>query len=358
MRGMLSILLSILLAMFCWGIYGPVLARGQIFYHFNYLHAFICVGLAYFLIAVVAPIVSLQLFGEKGHWTGTGTIWSLVAGAAGAIGALGILLALHSGGSPLFVMPLVFGCAPIVNTFLTMYMAKTYKQIGPVFIAGLIVVLIGAVTVLVNKPSSVKPTTGTVAQSSGETAAEKTPDTKPSRMAAAGEFGLVVLFTVMTALAWGAYGPTLHKGQMAMAGSRLRPLICVGVSYFLIAVLVPLLMLSFHPTTDEITFGGTVWSLLGGAAGAIGALGIIMAFNFGGKPVYVMPLVFGGAPVVNTFASIVQAGTYSQIGPLFYAGLLLVIGGAVTILIFAPKGKPHEPAPSAPGSSKAEALAH
>jgi hypothetical protein len=146
---------------------------------------------------------------------------------------------------------------------------------------------------------------------------------------------------------------------MAMSGSRFRPLICVGISYFLIAVLVPLFMLHFNPTTDEISPGGTFWSLLGGAAGAIGALGIIMAFNFGGKPVYVMPLVFGGAPVVNTFASIVQTGTYSQIGPLFYAGLLLVIGGAVTILVFAPKGKPHEPAPTKPaGTPPAEAVAH
>ena len=42
---------------------------------------------------------------------------------------------------------------------------------------------------------------------------------------------------------------------------------------------------------------GTAWSLGGGAVGAIGALGVIMAFNLGGKPVYVMPLVFGGAPV-------------------------------------------------------------
>src|SRR5205085_4728401 len=151
-------------------------------------YAFICVGIAYFLIAVVAPIVSLKLFGEKGHWTSSGTTWSLIAGAAGAIGALGILLALHSCGSALFVMPLVFGCAPIVNTFLTMYMAKTYKQIGPIFIAGLIVVLIGAVTVLINKPSA-PPKPGATA------------------MAHAQQFGLVVLFTVMTALSWGAYGP-------------------------------------------------------------------------------------------------------------------------------------------------------
>jgi hypothetical protein len=360
MRGMISILLAILLAMFCWGVYGPVLARGQMFYHFNYLHAFICVGLAYFVIAVVAPIVALQLFGEKGHWTAKGTTWSLIAGAAGAIGALGILLALHSGGSPLFVMPLVFGCAPIVNTFLTMYMAKTYKQVGPVFIAGLIVVLIGAITVLMNKPSTPHPKAAPQVADEQSTEPTAPAESKgPTRLERAQNFGVVVLFTVMTALAWGAYGPTLHKGQMAMAGSRLRPLICVGVSYFLIAVLVPLLMLSFTPTTSEITFGGAFWSLLGGAAGAIGALGIIMAFNFGGKPVYVMPLVFGGAPVINTFASIMQAGTYDQIGPVFYAGLLLVIGGAVTILVFAPKGAPHAPAANPPAGEKpATAPAH
>jgi hypothetical protein len=354
MRGMFSILLAILLAVFCWGIYGPVLARGQTKFDFNYLHAFICVGLAYFFIAVVAPIVSLKLFGEKGHWTATGTIWSLVAGAAGAIGALGILLALHSGGNPLFVMPLVFGCAPIVNTFLTMYMAKTYKQIGPVFIAGLIIVLIGAVTVLINKPVPAKPGAHVAQQTTGQRGEVKA----AGRLEATKDFALVVLFTAMTALAWGAYGPTLHKGQMAMSGSRMRPLICVGISYFLIAVLVPLLMLSVNPTDDRITFFGAFWSLLGGAAGAVGALGIIMAFNFGGKPVYVMPLVFGGAPVVNTFASIVQTGAYSQIGPLFYAGLLLVIGGAVTILVFAPKGKAHEPTPAPAGTTKAEPVAH
>src|SRR5438105_2610761 len=57
------------------------------------------------------------------------------------------------------------------------------------------------------------------------------------------ELSIVFLFTAMTAVAWGFYGPTLHKGQLAMAGSRLRPFICVGLAYFLIAVVVPILLM-------------------------------------------------------------------------------------------------------------------
>ena len=77
--------------------------------------------------------------------------------------------------------------------------------------------------------------------------------------------------------------------------------------------------------------------MAGGAAGAIGALGIILAFNFGGKPIYVMPLVFGGAPVVNTFTTVLAEGTYSDLSPLFLASLIVVIAGAATVLIFAPR---------------------
>jgi len=95
------------------------------------------------------------------------------------------------------------------------------------------------------------------------------------------------------------------------------------------------------------TVSGVIWSLAGGAAGALGALGIIMAFNFGGKPIYVMPLVFGGAPVINTFTTILHEGTYQQTTSLFYASLMLVIGGAVTVLVFAPRGKAEAKPPKA-----------
>jgi hypothetical protein len=163
------------------------------------------------------------------------------------------------------------------------------------------------------------------------------------------QIAMIVGSIVLAALSWGVYGPVLHKGQVAMQGSRLRPLICVGLAYFLIAVLVPAaLLIAWHEAID-FTFTGTVWSLAGGAAGAIGALGIILAFTFGGKPIYVMPLVFGLAPVINTFTTLIAAGTVNQIKPTFIAGLMMVVAGAVTVLLFAPKAKPHAP-PAKPAS--------
>ena len=83
------------------------------------------------------------------------------------------------------------------------------------------------------------------------------------------------------------------------------------------------------------------WAVLAGGAGAAGALGIILAFNYGGKPIFVMPLVFGFAPVINTLVSMVVAGTLDKISLYFVIALLLGITGAVTVLLFAPKAKPH-----------------
>jgi hypothetical protein len=81
-----------------------------------------------------------------------------------------------------------------------------------------------------------------------------------------------------------------------------------------------------------------------------------MAFNFGGKPIFVMPLVFGGAPVVNTFVSVTQAGQWGDLHAMFFAGLIVVVAGAVTVLIFAPKPAPHHPpAADAAGAEAAHA---
>jgi drug/metabolite transporter (DMT)-like permease len=341
MKGLAALLLSILLAVVCWGVYGPTLNEGRAHMGGSSLRPFICVGLAYFLIAVLAPVIWLRTRGESGHWSTSGIIWSLAAGAAGAIGALGVILALALGGSPLYVMPLVFGCAPVVNTFLTMYWGKSFKQMSPVFIAGLILVIVGAVTVLIFRPQHGPPP----AQVSAAAPPEREPGARPTTLERVEEsrvmrWGLVMLFTGMTALAWGVYGPTLHRGQMGMAGSRLRPLICVGLSYFLIAVIVPTLLLAAWDEPGGFTVRGSIWSLLGGATGGLGALGIIMAFNFGGKPVFVMPLVFGGAPVVNTFVSVTQSGSWGELHSMFFAGLIVVMAGAVTVLVFAPK-PPH-----------------
>jgi len=79
-----------------------------------------------------------------------------------------------------------------------------------------------------------------------------------------------------------------------------------------------------------------------------------MAINYGGPPstIYVMPIVFGCAPVVSTFTSMYFNKTLDQISPFFAAGLILVAAGAVTILITAPRPKP---APK--GATTAKAIA-
>ena len=345
MKSLAYLLLSIGLAVVCWGVYGPVLSEGRADMQSS-LRPFICVGLAYFLIGVLAPVVFLRLYGEAGHWSTRGVVWSMAAGAVGAIGALGVILALTFRGNPLYVMPLIFGGAPVVNTFLTMYWGKSFKQMSPIFLAGLILVVVGAMTVLVFRPHAhAGSETVAVNQDENGIAVDVTPEGEStptqSRGFTARELALVMLFTAMTALAWGVYGPTLHRGQKGMAGSRLRPLICVGASYFLIAVIVPTLLLTGWGDAGQFTLRGSIWSMLGGATGALGALGIIMAFNLGGKPVFVMPLVFGGAPVVNTFVGVTQAGSWGQLHAMFYAGLIVVMAGAVTVLVFAPKPEAH-----------------
>jgi hypothetical protein len=362
--------LALVIASFCvtilgWGFYVPMLRWGQVDMSAVPAPArwrpFICVGLAYFLIGVIVPSVLLKLRGERGHWSTTGIIYSLLGGALGALGALGIILAINFGGSPLYVAPLVFGLAPIVNSFLTIYLAGKTRDIGPIFVAGLVMVMLGAVTVLTFHPEPKKdvakpaPTTATAGEATAD-AAKETPTRSAKTMAKdagakAGNFALQLLSIAMVGLCWGSYGPTLHKGQAAMQNSRLRPLLCVGLAYFLIAVCIPPLILKASPEASSFTFSGTAWSLAAGAAGAIGALGIIMAFNFGGKPIYVMPLIFGGAPVVATLVSITSEGLLGNVGPMFLAGLILVIAGAAMVLIFAPKG--HPPAAKAPSPEPA-----
>jgi hypothetical protein len=366
MRGLPLVLAFVALTAVSWGVYGPALNQGKAGMGGNALLPFVCVGLAYFGIAVAAPAAWLLTRGEKGSWSVRGTLWSLVAGAAGALGALGIIMALMSRGNPVYVMPLVFGGAPVVNTFFTMLTSRTYKEAKPLFYAGLILVVAGAATVLIFRPAhGPKPAAPAANAASaggetpaGETAAAGASGTAPSVPHAEASFTdllTVFVWIVVTALSWGIYGPVLHWGQAAMAGSRLRPFLCVGLAYFLMAVLVPGAILA-SSGVPSWTYTGAFWSLLGGAAGAVGALGIILAFNFGGKPIYVMPLVFGLAPVVNTFVSLVGEDL-SQLSPLFYAGLILVAVGAVVVLVFAPKGHPPAKPPETSNPWKPEPAA-
>jgi len=339
------VLLFTAVTAFFWGIYGLLLHRGTEQLGHSSLRAFVGVGIAYFLIAVLVPLGLLSRKPEKGHWSMSGTLLSLFAGTVGALGALGVILAVAFKGQPIYVMPIVFGSAPVVNTMVTSWLNKSFSQIKPTFILGLVLVALGAVGVLINKPGKAATPTVQVA-ASDSTAEQARVDEKKVEHAESDVNPWAIGASICLAVVcWGAYGPFLHIGQMKMGGSRLRPFCCVGIAYFIIAVAVPVMILMARPNDVTLNWeqigGGMMWSILAGSAGAIGALGIIMAFNYGGKPIFVMPLVFGFAPVINTFASMVIGGSLDKITSYFIGSLILGIGGAVTVLIFAPKAKPH-----------------
>ena len=152
------VLLGIALTVTCWGMYGPVLHKGQEHLGGSKLKPLICVGAAYLLVAIVVPTVILVSRGEfSGGWGFSGITWSMIAGTAGALGAFGIIIALTSGGKPYVVMPLVFGCAPIVTVAVSMFLSGlSWRNLSPVFLAGLILVSVGAATVLIFQPKAPK----------------------------------------------------------------------------------------------------------------------------------------------------------------------------------------------------------
>jgi hypothetical protein len=138
------------------------------------------------------------------------------------------------------------------------------------------------------------------------------------------------------ALSWGLYGASLHKGQMEL-GNPLRALLCVGVAYFLIGVVVPVVALQSQGELRNFNLAGTLTATMAGALGAIGAVCIIFAFRSGGLPTYVMPLVFGGAPVINVLTSLALHPPKVAINPLFFVGVVMAAMGAGMVLYFRPQ---------------------
>jgi drug/metabolite transporter (DMT)-like permease len=137
------------------------------------------------------------------------------------------------------------------------------------------------------------------------------------------------------ALSWGLYGASLHRGQVAL-GNPLKAMLCVGIAYFLIAVLVPVAALSSQGDLKNFNVTGTVTATLAGALGALGAVCITYAFRNGGTPFIVMPLVFGGAPIVNVLASMLIHPPKESPNPMLYVGFLMAAAGAGLVLYFRP----------------------
>jgi len=140
-------------AVLSWGAYVPLIHEGQTLLDRGALRAFLCVGGAYFLTAVLVPLVLLTTTKmEPMSFTRSGVQLSFIAGIAGAIGALCVIMALKSGGSPTFVAPLVFAGAPIVATVVSMVWHRPKTAPEPWFFVGLVLAAVGAGLVLRFKP--------------------------------------------------------------------------------------------------------------------------------------------------------------------------------------------------------------
>jgi hypothetical protein len=186
-----------------------------------------------------------------------------------------------------------------------------------------------------------------------------------------------LLYVLMAGLCWGTYVPLVAFGGKnlsapghPMAG-RYAAFLSVGVAYLVIAVAFPLAR-SFSvgepiPTKPI----GLVFAGLAGAAGAFGALGVIFATATAGPDdrIYIAPLIFTLAPLLNTLISLFWHPTADH--PLhfglpekmpswkLFVGVVLVGVGAGLILLSkeemeAPAAKPHAaqvaPTPAPPHS--------
>ena len=144
-----------------------------------------------------------------------------------------------------------------------------------------------------------------------------------------------LLFVAGAVLSWGAYGALLYLGQTQL-GNPMKALLCVGVAYFLIGVIVPVASLSAQGSLSNFNSTGLITATIAGALGAAGAACIIYAFRFGALPIYVMPLVFGGAPIVNVLVAMAIHPPKAAINPLLYLGFALASVGAGLVLYYRP----------------------
>src|SRR5215471_21582490 len=148
-----------LMTVVTWGVYGAFLHTGQMGMKDaanGRYKAFLFVGLAYFLTAVLAPLAMLLFRGADWNYPKGGMGWSLLAGVAGALGAFCVLLAFGAKGTPPVVMSIVFAGAPVVNAFYSIIQHPPqggFSSIKPQFYVGIVLAALGGCLVTYYKPN-------------------------------------------------------------------------------------------------------------------------------------------------------------------------------------------------------------
>ena len=156
---------------------------------------------------------------------------------------------------------------------------------------------------------------------------------------------LWIVFALMTVVSWGLYGPLLNKGAIGFEHNRIKAFLFVGVAYFLVAVLLPALILAVKGEGFVFKPDGIKWSLIAGSMGAIGALTLLFALS--NNPLtqqkqpamaaaQVMSVVFAGAPIVAAVFGIVNNPPKNGLSWGFIAGLVLAAAGGALVTLFKP----------------------
>lgn len=92
-------------------------------------------------------------------------------------------------------------------------------------------------------------------------------------------------YVILAGLAWGMYVPLIFFGGQMLTppdrggiGGRLAGILCVGVAYVVLAVVIPIVLMGTRDDAKpDWKAAGLVFSGLAGAAGAVGAICVIFA---------------------------------------------------------------------------------
>jgi hypothetical protein len=159
-------------------------------------------------------------------------------------------------------------------------------------------------------------------------------------------------FVIGAGVCWGTYVPLIAyggknlgvPGQAGMS-NRFAAILCVGAAYVVLGVLFPLGYFWFNGTGNaRASAEGITFASLAGAAGAAGAICVVFATAAAKVEdrVYIAPLIFGLAPLINTLVSLVwHPGPSGALhfslperlpGWQLYAGILFTAIGAALVL--------------------------
>lgn len=222
-------------------------------------------------------------------------------------------------------------------------------------------------------------------------------------------------YVILAGLAWGTYVPIIFYGGTELTtkpgtiGGRLASILCVGVAYFVLGVIVPVILMSLREDAKpDWKTNGLIFSALAGVAGAVGAICVIFASkaavdaakgdfeaqeaalvakmgtetnpemkteienelnayraerskHLASYRIYIAPLIFSLAPLINTLLSLVwhpQKDNPWHFGfdmPSWHLplGILLVAVGTFLVLYSKEAGEANKAAPPKPASATA-----